>query len=153
MSISARQQRIKDRNLPLPVFPDQTSKTPSGDKVLHLELGEYDLGFEIVTEGYTHKGRMFDRIRATIIVPMGLHPAFHEEAIRQFKCFGENCLRIAEIALNDYLDRNCVPAPTADGKLAVDMEVRLPSPDKSVAPSTSEPALLIKPVAPEAGAK
>jgi hypothetical protein len=77
MSISARQQRIKDMNLPLPVFTDQPSKKPSGQKVLYPELGEYDLRCEIVIEGYTYKGRMFDPIRAVIIVPMALHPAFH----------------------------------------------------------------------------
>ena len=149
MNALTRRQRIDKLNLPLPVFADNPPEKASNKKVIDSELGEYDLRFEIVFAGYGLGTPVIDRTRAVIIVPRALHPTFHEEARLQLKSFLENFLRTAQIALNDYLDKRSLPPTTAEGKLAIDMEVRLPSPDKSVAPSTSEPAVLIKPAAPD----
>jgi hypothetical protein len=118
-------------------------------KPLHdPELGEYDLRVVVVFQGHRGGTPVIDRIRATIIIPMALHPTFHEEAMLQLKGFLENGFRTAQIALNDYLDKHGPPPTTPDGKVAVDMEVRLPSVATSPSPSAAQPSFIIKPTAP-----
>jgi hypothetical protein len=93
--------------------------------------------------------RVIDRIRGMIIIPMALHPTFYEEAMIQLRCFLENhFLRTAQIALQDYLDKHCLPPATADGKVAVEMAIRLPSPETPPSCRPAGPAFMIKPAVP-----
>jgi hypothetical protein len=145
-----RQERIATSQEPLPVFPDHRPKTPSNKAPHDPELGEYDLRIVAALEGHRGGKRAMDPIKAMIIIPMALHPTYHEEAMVQLQCFlSEHFLRTAQIALNAFLDAHSLSPATPDGKLAVDMEVRLPSVEKAPAAISSAPMFMIKPAAPD----
>ena len=133
----------------MPVYPENPPTKPSEQKVIHPECGEYDLCVEIECELHSREARIF-HIKSMIIIPMAAHPTFFEEGIIQFKSFFDAFGRTVEIALNDYLDKHASPPPTPDGTVALDMEVKLPSADKSASPSTDVPLITIKPAVPPA---
>ena len=146
---SARRQRVNNADLEMPVFPAPTPEKPKDARLLDIELGEHDTRFTAVLAGYTHKGRII-HLKAMIIVPMALHPVYREEALRQIVSFLDSFARTAQIAVHEFLDNHTLPPTTPDGKLALNMEVKLPSAASPHSPSPTAPQIAITAVAPAA---
>ena len=139
---SARRQRVNNSDLEMPVFPAPTPEKPKDARLLDIELGEHDGRFTAVLAGYTHKGRII-HLKAMIIVPMALHPVYREEALRQIVSFLDSFARTAQIAVHEFLDNHTLPPTTPDGKLALNMEVKLPSAASPHSPSPTPPQIAI----------
>ena len=142
MPLSARHQRYLDSGIPLPPFNTPPPKKPKDDGPLDPQLGEYDACFTAVLQGFTHKGRII-KLRAMIVVPMALHPAFREEARLQIRSFLDNFLRTGQIAINHFLDNNAALPAAPDNPVTLDMKVKLPSAESPLAPNSAAPQMVI----------
>ena len=143
---SAHRQRVNHFALQMPVFPDPTPEKPKEARLIDPELGEHDARFTAVLGGYTHKDRIIN-LRTEIVVPMALHPAFREEALRQFGSFLDGFARMAQISVHQFADNHVLPPPTPDGKLGLNMEVKLPSVASTPSSSPAAPQISITPAA------
>ena len=145
---SSRRLRAESLKPEMSPVPAPASEKPKDGCPIDAELGEHDACFTVLLQGFRHTGRIIN-LRAVIVVPMALNPVFFEEGQLQLRTFLENSLRIAQIALNDYLDKHVLPPPTPDGKVALDMNVKLPSAGSPQALSPAEPQVFIKPAPPD----
>ena len=92
MELSKRRQRINSLAIPLPRFPDLLPSKPKDAYPIDPELEEYDLRFKATCAAFQGKVAIA-QIKAMVVLPMALHPAFHEEALLQCKSFMEGFSR------------------------------------------------------------